>query len=216
MIHETVTVVGLGGIGSWVAHAVARAGCSRLVLCDPDAVEAHNLENQNYEPQHIGHLKTEATRRAIEKIRRWHHRRGHVMAVQCVSERIGAEACPRGIVIVAVDTVEARREIFDACRYTPAVSLYIEAGAAAHQGVVRAFVPHNKDHVEVYEELLKAYSVDGPAPCVTPSMEGQFSAVILHWVRRFEEKRPPVLFYETRFDYRDVPRVDTSLVTLYP
>src|SRR3989338_5610960 len=123
MIRGIVTVIGLGGIGSWVVDAVARAGCSRLVLCDPDIVEAHNLENQNYQPRDIKLLKTEATRGSIERIREWHVLHGRDMTVHCIPERIGAESSPCGIVVVAVDTVEARREIFFARPQHPPAGL---------------------------------------------------------------------------------------------
>lgn len=40
--HKTVVVVGLGGVGSFSALELARAGVGRLILIDPDVVEAGN------------------------------------------------------------------------------------------------------------------------------------------------------------------------------
>jgi tRNA A37 threonylcarbamoyladenosine dehydratase len=41
-----VVVIGLGGVGSFAAEALARAGVGHLVLCDPDRVCVTNLNRQ--------------------------------------------------------------------------------------------------------------------------------------------------------------------------
>lgn len=41
-----VAVVGLGGVGSWCAEALARSGIGRLVLIDSDAVAESNVNRQ--------------------------------------------------------------------------------------------------------------------------------------------------------------------------
>ena len=41
-----VAVFGIGGVGSFAAEALARAGVGRLVLIDNDAVAASNLNRQ--------------------------------------------------------------------------------------------------------------------------------------------------------------------------
>ncbi len=41
-----VAVVGVGGVGSWCAEALARTGVGRLLLVDPDVVDVTNLNRQ--------------------------------------------------------------------------------------------------------------------------------------------------------------------------
>ncbi|NBS96423.1 MAG: tRNA threonylcarbamoyladenosine dehydratase, partial [Betaproteobacteria bacterium] len=41
-----VVVVGLGGVGSWAAEALARSGIGRLTLVDLDHVAQSNLNRQ--------------------------------------------------------------------------------------------------------------------------------------------------------------------------
>ena len=41
-----VAVFGLGGVGSWCAEALARAGVGTLALVDKDRVEESNLNRQ--------------------------------------------------------------------------------------------------------------------------------------------------------------------------
>ena len=56
----TVAVCGLGGLGSNIAIALARAGIGRLILIDFDRVDITNLHRQQYKADQIGRYKTEA------------------------------------------------------------------------------------------------------------------------------------------------------------
>ena len=56
----TVAVCGLGGLGSNIAIALARAGVGRLILCDFDRVDITNLHRQQYKAEQIGMYKTVA------------------------------------------------------------------------------------------------------------------------------------------------------------
>ena len=46
MRHSHVVVVGLGGVGSWAAEALARSGIARLTLIDMDHVAESNINRQ--------------------------------------------------------------------------------------------------------------------------------------------------------------------------
>ncbi len=56
----TVAVCGLGGLGSNIAIALARAGVGKLILIDFDRVDITNLHRQQYKAAQIGLLKTDA------------------------------------------------------------------------------------------------------------------------------------------------------------
>ena len=43
-----VAVLGLGGVGSWCAEALARSGVGELLLCDQDRVSRSNINRQLY------------------------------------------------------------------------------------------------------------------------------------------------------------------------
>ncbi len=56
----TVAICGLGGLGSQIAIALARAGVGKLILTDFDRVDITNLHRQQYKASQIGKYKTEA------------------------------------------------------------------------------------------------------------------------------------------------------------
>ena len=56
----TVAVCGLGGLGSNIAIALARAGIGKLILIDFDRVDITNLHRQQYKANQIGFYKADA------------------------------------------------------------------------------------------------------------------------------------------------------------
>ena len=56
----TVAVCGLGGLGSNIAIALARAGIGKLILIDFDRVDITNLHRQQYKANQIGLYKADA------------------------------------------------------------------------------------------------------------------------------------------------------------
>ncbi|MEW6501899.1 MAG: sulfur carrier protein ThiS adenylyltransferase ThiF [Thermodesulfobacteriota bacterium] len=81
--RSTVGVMGLGGLGSPLALALARMGVGRLLLADFDVVEPTNLNRQHYFIDQIGLPKTEALKANIARINPY-------VAVECVAERLDA------------------------------------------------------------------------------------------------------------------------------
>jgi sulfur carrier protein ThiS adenylyltransferase len=63
-----VGIMGAGGLGSNVAHALVRAGVGRIIIADPDRVEASNLNRQLFFRDQVGVLKVEALTATLERI----------------------------------------------------------------------------------------------------------------------------------------------------
>ena len=55
-----VAICGLGGLGSNIAIALARAGIGKLIFIDFDRVDITNLHSQQYKADQIGMYKTDA------------------------------------------------------------------------------------------------------------------------------------------------------------
>ena len=64
----TVAICGLGGLGSNIAIALARAGVGRLILIDFDRVDITNLHRQQYKANQIGKYKVEALSENLKEI----------------------------------------------------------------------------------------------------------------------------------------------------
>ena len=101
-----VAVCGLGGLGSNIAYALARAGIGRLILIDFDRVDITNLHRQQYKADQIGMYKTEALRENLMEIAPY-------ISLEAHTERITEENAVRllkdaDIVCEAFDEAEAK------------------------------------------------------------------------------------------------------------
>lgn len=77
-------VIGVGGVGSWAAQALAMQGIGNLVLVDPDVVDSSNLYRQPlFAARDVGKLKVEAAADFL--------RSNHGASVETLPKRI---ACP--------------------------------------------------------------------------------------------------------------------------
>ncbi len=77
----TVAVCGLGGLGSNIAIALARAGIGRLILIDFDRVDISNLHRQQYKVEQIGKYKTEAILENLKEIAPYIHIKLHTVRI---------------------------------------------------------------------------------------------------------------------------------------
>ncbi|MDO8387115.1 MAG: tRNA threonylcarbamoyladenosine dehydratase [Polaromonas sp.] len=106
-----VVVVGLGGVGSWAAEALARSGVARLTLIDLDHIAESNINRQIHAlDSTLGQAKVQAMRERIAHIHPG-------CAVECIEEFVDAVNWPmiaglkdgeRVTVIDACDQVRAK------------------------------------------------------------------------------------------------------------
>jgi molybdopterin/thiamine biosynthesis adenylyltransferase len=69
LLRSTVGIVGVGGLGGWVAEGLARMGVGHLILIDSDTFEDNNLNRQLFCTEAtLGLPKVEAARRRIEQV----------------------------------------------------------------------------------------------------------------------------------------------------
>ena len=102
----TVAICGLGGLGSNIAVALARAGIGRLILIDFDRVDITNLHRQQYKADQIGRYKAEALAENLSEIAPY-------TEIKAVTEKITGENMvgllkDADIVCEAFDSAEAK------------------------------------------------------------------------------------------------------------
>lgn len=68
LTDAVVAVCGLGGLGSNIAIALARAGVGKLILIDFDRVDVTNLHRQQYKACQVGMPKTQALYENLKEI----------------------------------------------------------------------------------------------------------------------------------------------------
>lgn len=105
----TVAVCGLGGLGSNIAIALARAGIGKLLLFDFDRVDLTNLQRQQYKPSQIGEYKTDAIAENLREIAPY-------TELQTKTVRLNEENIPTllkdaEIICEAFDNPEAKAEL---------------------------------------------------------------------------------------------------------
>jgi len=126
--HAHVAVVGIGGVGSWAAEALARSGVGRLTLIDLDHVAESNINRQIHAVlATVGQAKVLAMRDRI-------HSFNPDCTINCVEEFVEPGNWPALIpvgvtaVIDACDQVRAKTAMAAWARAD--ASLFIAVGAA--------------------------------------------------------------------------------------
>jgi molybdopterin-synthase adenylyltransferase len=134
-----ICVVGVGGIGNPIVTQLAAMGVGKLKIVDRDVVEISNLHRQHlYNESDIGKVKVEVAAERLKKIN--HHVK--IEAVPLSITRYTAESIVKGmdIIIDALDTVDARYALNDACiKYNIP---FIYAGALGMLGSVCTILPN--------------------------------------------------------------------------
>lgn len=113
---STACVVGIGGVGSWVAEALARTAVGRLVLIDLDDICATNVNRQSHaHTGNVGRLKIEAMAERIRAI-------NPECAVECIEDFLTEDTlddylrADYGVVIDCIDNVRSKAAIINACK----------------------------------------------------------------------------------------------------
>ncbi len=148
-----VTVVGLGGLGSWTALALAKCGFSIGAAYDSDVVEDKNVYNQAYGPGEVGQAKAYGLAQLIYDRTGTQHaggwkKRFHWGAVKSTTN------FATSIVVAAVDSLASRQAILAACIASPAVQVLLDLRAGGGTIKVLACNPRFEESVKEYQETL--------------------------------------------------------------
>lgn len=108
--EQDVTVVGVGGIGSWTSLLISRLGVKSLTLYDDDTVELGNISGQFYSSNDVDRFKVDAIQAAINRYSVYYN----VTSINQRFENNNSMVSP--VVISCLDSMSARRTVFNAWR----------------------------------------------------------------------------------------------------
>ena len=187
-----IHVIGAGAIGSATVLALAKMGCSNIIVQDHDLLEEHNLPNQIAKPSCLGKPKVEALKELVLELTE--------VEVKAVAEKYKNQPL-KGVIISAVDNMRTRKVIWKNVKLNPQVSLLIDPRMGAEFARVYVIKPCDMMHIEFYESNLYSEKESEDLPCSArtiiycPSVIGSFIALA---VKKFAlgEKGPKELLFD--------------------
>ena len=146
-----LSIIGLGGIGSYVSFAVSRLGVKSLNIFDGDVIEKVNMTGQLFSIKDIGTTKSETMGKFISNYSN--------MAVNQYDMFLFDEYPMSNIVICGVDSMDVRKKAFNqwfkenidnSGQLNPGC-LFIDGRLAAES--LQVFTIQNKEDAETYKNM---------------------------------------------------------------
>jgi molybdopterin/thiamine biosynthesis adenylyltransferase len=147
-----ILVAGAGSVGSWATLALAKMGAQRVTVWDRDIVDLHNASVQIFSSREVGGRKALLLSAWVDRLA------DNGARVTAVTRHLDADAgvasIDQEILVMAVDSMPARRYLWDLAKASPKVRLVID--------------------VRMGGEVLRMYAVDPRDPSQEAFYEGNF------------------------------------------
>lgn len=193
MIHERIHIIGCGSVGGSVAELLARFGIKKMTLYDFDIVEEKNVVNQVYDYRHIGTPKVEALASILADI-------NPDITTELKLEPDGyKDQRLNGIVFLAVDNIEIRKDIVKKYRGNPCITamfdIRTELTGAQHYAANWSDAAQVRDFFATmdftHEEAMEATPVSacGVTLGVAPTVRMVVTAAVVNMVNFIKSGR---------------------------
>lgn len=154
-----VTVIGGGAAGSGIGIILSKLGAKRIELFDGDDVDIHNVPNQYFAGNSVGHNKARELKSEIERI-------APVTMKPIVSSReefFGESSQAMGkIVFLCVDGLDNRREVFNLLRSQNHIQWVIDSRMASQYYELHTVNMYDEVECEAYLATLEGEPRDSP------------------------------------------------------
>lgn len=147
---KTFNIIGVGATGSWAGLLAAKMGWHKFRIWDADFVESHNCPNQIYDITQVGEKKVDAFEETLTSF----NSQITVEKYDCFFTSLEHTELLDGPVFIAVDSLEARRDIMTACKDHFFVDLIFETSMGFSHANLNVIDPLS-DEVDNYLNLLK-------------------------------------------------------------
>jgi len=192
---ELVMIGGAGGIGSWLAFFLTKAGFKPTIY-DFDIIEEHNIGGQLFRPSDIGSLKVDAVFDIIKEF--------CGDEINTVSEKIDENSPTHYFMFSAFDNMEARKHLFEVWKKSipncPVTPIFIDGRLTMEQLQIFCVTP---DKIEEYENnhLFNDSEVEDEA-CTMKQTSHSAGMIATHMVGLFTNHITNI--YEREI-LRDIP-----------
>lgn len=141
-----VVLLGAGSVGSHVAYHLAKMGVTDIEVWDDDTVQSHNVPMSLYGPGDVGRFKVDVLKELIERL----------TGTEIVTHRkmYQGESLRNVSVVACVDTMHARKCLWEKLKLCPTVDIFCDTRTAATYIEVLSIAPCNPEDIELYEALL--------------------------------------------------------------
>ena len=202
---EEINIIGCGAIGSNVALQLAKLGVEKVVLWDFDTVDEHNVTNQVYTTLDVGELKTDALE---------HHLQLQNPAIKDIKKGKYTSQPLKGILILAVDSIELRHKIAKQQEYNIMIRLVIDGRIGLETSQAYCIDWTEYKNIENYLKLtdFKDNEVEIPvSPCgttlsVSPSVQMAVSAMVSFLINYANGVKNPTIVDIHAFNFKMVTR----------
>jgi molybdopterin/thiamine biosynthesis adenylyltransferase len=142
-----ITVIGAGAVGGWTVLSLAKMGFQNITVYDDDEISIENMNCQFYPYSAIGKSKVETLTQLVEMFAN--------VKINAINGRYDGATPLHGIVISAVDSMQARSLIWDAAkkRGTKVLNV-IDPRMGAETSLLYVMNPKDKKDKESYEKTL--------------------------------------------------------------
>lgn len=165
--EKCVCIVGCGGLGGYVAEYLIRLGVGSIIAIDGDRFNESNLNRQLYcTLDTIDKFKAEAVKKRAERINK-------SVSVTVINEFLTTENAGEiiksaDVVIDALDSIDARKLLFDACKKEGKVMIH---GAIGKMTMQIAVIPPEKSFPAMQAETVHGDEVLSYVPAICAGYE---------------------------------------------
>lgn len=145
---DRIHIIGCGSVGSTVAELLARFGLTNFSLYDFDTVEEHNLVNQMFILEDVGHAKTEATLKHLSDINPEIAKAAKIYPDGYTGQKLS------GYVFLCVDNIELRRKIVEGNKYNANIKAMFDFRTALTSGQHYAADWKDPAHIKALLETM--------------------------------------------------------------
>jgi molybdopterin/thiamine biosynthesis adenylyltransferase len=135
-----IRIIGAGSVGSFTCLSLSKMGAHSIKVWDDDMVDEHNISNQFYRTQDVGEFKVDALQNMIMDF--------EGIPIQIENEKWYGDTDCNGIIIAAVDNMNARKRIWDKIKGNDDVSLFIDPRMGGRVARIYAVNPMNPGDFE--------------------------------------------------------------------